>query len=56
MDVKIRHIKKIMMLSKLSRKLLRKLNSAQDRLYNGKELNRAQLIFQLTFLMDAPDE
>ncbi len=45
----------ILELSKESITELRKLNAANGRLYSGKELTKNQLIFQLVFLMDAPD-
>ncbi len=54
MNIKIKHIKEIIELSKKSKRKLRKLND--ERAYNGKELTKEQLIFQIVFLMDSPDE
>lgn len=34
---------------------LRKLNADEHHLYQGKELTKEQLIFQIMYLMDAPD-
>lgn len=53
MKIEIEHIKEIEKLSKKSISELRKLNP--ERSYNGKELNRYQLIFQIVFLCDAPN-
>jgi hypothetical protein len=52
----ISHVKEIIKLSKLTTEKLRKLNCEQDRLYIGEELTREQLIFQLVFLMGAPED
>ena len=54
--VTIEHIKWIIQLSKVSKKILREYNARQERIYNGPELTKKQLIYQLTFLMDSPDE
>ena len=54
MDVKIKHLKEIAKLSKKSISELRKLNP--ERAYNGKELTKYQLIFQIVFLRDSPTE
>ena len=56
MAIKISEVKEIMKLSKLSKKELRKLNCAEERTYQGKELKRSELIFQIVFKMDAPSE
>jgi hypothetical protein len=56
MNVSINHIKMISKLSKLPKSKLIALNKKQERLYTGRELTKYQLIFQLTFLMDAPNE
>lgn len=48
-------IEKIIHFSKLSVPELRKLNANEHHLYQGKELTKIQLVFQLVFLMDAPD-
>jgi len=56
MNVKIRHIKKIIKLSKLPKSKLIKMNEDLERAYTGEELTKEQLIFQITFLMDAPDD
>jgi hypothetical protein len=45
---------KIKRFMKMSTRKLRKLNSADGRLYNGPELTRYELIYQLTFYRDAP--
>jgi len=52
MNVKIKHLKEVAKLSKKSKTELRKLNP--ERAYNGKELTKYELIFQIVFLMDAP--
>lgn len=54
MEVRIKQIKEIAKLSKKPKKELRNINEAQDRLYNGKDLTKYQLIYQIVFLMDAP--
>lgn len=52
MKVTIANLKQISRLSKKTKRELRGLNP--DRAYNGKELTKYQLIFQIVFLMDAP--
>jgi len=52
MIVKIKHLKEIAKLSKKTKSELIKLNP--ERAYNGKDLTKYQLIFQIVFLMDAP--
>ena len=47
-------LEQIAKLSKLSINKLRKLNP--ERSYNGKELTKYQLIFQIVFLKDAPNK
>lgn len=54
MEIKIKHLKEIAKLSRKSKSQLRKLNP--ERAYNGKELTKYQLIFQIVFYMDAPKE
>lgn len=49
----VTEVKRIAQLSKLPKHKLRKLNP--ERAYNGKELTKWQLIFQIVFQMDAPD-
>lgn len=50
-EVKINHLKQIVSLSKKSVSQLRKLNP--ERAYNGKELTKYELIYQIVFLKDA---
>lgn len=52
--MRISEIKKIVKLSKKSISELRKLNP--ERAYNGKDLTKYQLIYQIVFLRDAPEE
>ena len=52
MDIKIKHLKQVARLSKKDINTLRKLNP--ERAYNGVELTKYQLIFQIVFLRDAP--
>lgn len=52
MNVTIKHLKKIAKLSKKNRGQLRKLNP--ERAYNGRELTKYELIYQIVFLRDAP--
>lgn len=52
-DRHIQNIADIIKYSKMSVQRLRKLNKENGRLYNGKELTKYQLIYQLTYLMDA---
>lgn len=52
MNVTINQVEYIARLSKKSKSELRKLNP--ERAYNGKELTKYQLIFQIVFSMDAP--
>lgn len=47
-------IKKICKLSKMTKKQLRKENEKAERTYQGKELTKHQLIYQIVYLMDAP--
>lgn len=54
--VTYKNIKEIGKLSRYSITKLRKLNDADGRLYHGDELTKEQLIFQLVFYKDAPDE
>jgi hypothetical protein len=54
MNVKIKDLKQIVKLSKKTISELRKLNP--ERAYNGKELTKYQLIFQIVFLRDSPTE
>jgi hypothetical protein len=56
MNIEMKHIKEIAGLSKKSIRKLRKLNRELERAYTGKELTRYQLIFQIVFNVDAPDE
>jgi hypothetical protein len=49
-------IRKIIKLSKYPISKLRKLNFSDGRLYNGKELTKEELIYQLVFYRDAPEE
>lgn len=53
-EIEISEVKEIMKLSKLSKKELIKLNNTEERTYQGKELKRSELIFQIVFKMDAP--
>jgi hypothetical protein len=46
--------KNIRRFTKMSTRKLRKLNFQDGKLYNGPELNRDELIYQLTFYEDAP--
>jgi hypothetical protein len=52
--VSIQHIEQIIKLSKYSTSKLKRLNQEYDRLYTGPELTKPELIYQLTFIMDAP--
>jgi len=54
-DTILQEIPKIIKLSKLSISELRKLNDENYPAYNGKELTKEQLIFQLVFSADAPE-
>lgn len=54
-ELVLRNIKGIGQLYKKPISELRKLNDENGRLYNGRELTKEQLIYQLTFLADAPD-
>lgn len=54
MNVKIKDLKQIVKLSKKTISELRRLNP--ERAYNGKELTKYQLIFQIVFLRDSPKE
>jgi hypothetical protein len=51
--VKIADVKEIARLSKKSKRKLRELNPHGA--YNGAELTKYQLIFQIVFLRDAPN-
>lgn len=53
MKVSLRNIKEIIRLSKINKNELMKLNP--ERAYNGKELTKNQLIYQIVFFMDAPN-
>lgn len=53
--VKLRQIAKIIELSKLPKEQLRELNEGLHWAYTGSELTKLQLIYQITFLADAPD-
>jgi hypothetical protein len=55
-NVRIVNIKDIIRYSKMSTRKLRRLNIQNGRLYTGKELSREELIYQLTFIRDAPTE
>ncbi len=50
----IKDLKEIVKLSKKSKKELRNLNP--DRAYCGGELTKYQLIYQIVFLRDAPND
>jgi len=50
----LRDISLIIGLSKLSMSELRKKNRALERAYNGANMTKAQLIYQIAFLADAP--
>lgn len=52
MNISVKKIKEIAILSKKSISQLRKLNP--ERAYNGKDLTKYQLIYQIIFNMDAP--
>ncbi len=52
MNVTIKNLKEIAKLSKKDRNQLRKLNP--ERAYNGRELTKYELIYQIVFLHDAP--
>ena len=52
--IELKDIEKILQLGKKSIKFLRSKNP--ERAYNGKELTKSQLIYQIIFLMDAPEE
>lgn len=54
MNISIKNLKQIVSLSKKSKGELRKLNP--ERAYNGKELTKYQLIFQIVFKCDAPND
>ncbi|MDD4970836.1 MAG: hypothetical protein PHT07_15520 [Paludibacter sp.] len=54
MIITIKNLKEIARLSKKSITELRKHNP--ERAYRGKELTKYQLIYQIVFLMDAPDD
>ena len=54
MDIKIQHLKEIAKLSKKTISQLRKLNP--ERAYNGKDLTKYQLIYQIVFLQDSPKD
>jgi hypothetical protein len=54
--ITLKKIREIVKLSRYSITKLRRLNDADGHLYNGEELTKDQLIFQLVFYMDAPDE
>lgn len=51
--VKLKDIKRVVKLSKKSKKKLRKMNCAMERTYQGKELKKHELIFQIVYAMDA---
>jgi hypothetical protein len=51
-EIRIKHLKEIAKLSKRSISELRKLNP--ERAYDGRELTKYQLIYQIVFLRDAP--
>jgi len=50
----IRNIKEIIKLGKKNISKLRELNRKLGRAYQGKELTKEQLIYQIVFLRDAP--
>ena len=52
--VNIKYIKEIVDLSNKSIKDLRNLNCAMERTYQGKELNKYELIYQIINTMDSP--
>jgi hypothetical protein len=54
MKVRLSDVKRIAKLSRYPIKKLRKMNRELDRTYNGEELNRWELIFQIVFYVDAP--
>lgn len=53
-DVRMRHIKEICKLGRYSLRRLRKMNIDLERTYNGRELTKEQLIYQIVFYRDAP--
>jgi hypothetical protein len=55
-EIQIRDIKRIVELSGKSKKELREMNRKLERAYTGEELTKYQLIFQIVFLADAPNE
>ena len=55
-NVSINDVKQISRLSKMSIQILRKKNAELDRAYTGKELTKFQLIYQIVFHRDAPNE
>jgi hypothetical protein len=54
MKIKISDLKQIVKLSKKSITELRKLNP--ERAYNGKDLTKYELIYQIVFFKDAPEK
>lgn len=50
----LKKIKEIIKLSKLPTNLLRHKNP--ERCYNGRDLTKEQLIYQIVYLMDAPED
>jgi hypothetical protein len=52
-EIKIRHLKEIARLSNKTIPQLRKLNP--ERAFNSRKLTKYQLIYQIVFLQDSPD-
>ena len=53
---KLNWVKEMLRLSRLSKRKLRVMVNQTEGLYNGKELTKAQMIFELIFLVDAPEK
>ena len=54
--VRLDHIQTIIDLSQKSKSELLKLNRELERAYHNSDMSKAQLIYQITFLRDAPEE
>ena len=55
MEITIKQLKEVARLSKKSKLNLRQMNFNLDRAYVGMSLTKYQLIYQIVFLRDAPD-